>query len=410
MANNNSLAITVSMESLKQMAKTLSPDISICIRGRHAVGKSEGVYQVAADLRHEAYKDPEFCAKVTKALAKERSVVKILKRNNSEIWKYEFGLPVVERRLSQMTEGDMIGLPFMEVRPSGEHATAYKPVDWLVNASDFPVVLFLDERNRALEQVKQAVFQIADSKAYYSLLLHEGTRVFVAENVGDEYTVQQQDPAEISRTATVELDPTPSEWIKYAESIQVDQALIEFIRQNEQFLEHKGVFEPMKKYPDRRAWIRLDEQLRGANLYEHPDNHVFYVMATAMVGVEAGIKFTNFCKTRDRQVSAEEILRDWEKAKKKLGNTTVNRLGECGEKVVSYLTKPDAKTKKERPVTKEQVEQLALFLKDLPGELFMTYYMPLVPRRDLVLLLQPLCKDHLVNVVRPSAKKAPEGK
>jgi hypothetical protein len=133
-------------------------------------------------------------------------------------------------------------------------------------------------------------------------------------------------------------------------------------------------------------------------------------MATAMVGVEAGIKFTNFCKTRDRQVSAEEILRDWEKAKKKLGNTTVNRLGECGEKVVSYLTKPDAKTKKERPVTKEQVEQLALFLKDLPGELFMTYYMPLVPRRDLVLLLQPLCKDHLVNVVRPSAKKAPEGK
>lgn len=403
MSSNNSLSITVSMESLKAMAKTLSPDVSICIRGRHAVGKSESVYQVAGDLRHDAYKDPEFCRKVTKALSKERSVLKVLKRHGADVWKYEFGLPVVERRLSQMTEGDMIGLPFMELRESGEQATAYKPCDWLVNAADFPVVLFLDERNRALEQVKQAVFQIADSKAYYSLNLHDGTRVFVAENVGDEYTVQQQDPAEISRTATVELDPTPVEWLKYVESIGVDQSLIEFIRQNENFLEHKGVFEPMKKYPDRRAWVKLDEQLRRANLYETPDNMVFHVLATAMVGVEAGIKFTNFCKTRDRQVSAQEILADWDKAKKKLGQTTVNRLGECGAKLVTYLTKPDSKTKKLREVSDDQIQQLAAFLTELPAELFMVYYMPVIQRRDIVQRLNPLCKEHLLKVTRPTA-------
>jgi hypothetical protein len=233
--------------------------------------------------------------------------------------------------------------------------------------------------------------------------------VIVAENVGDEYTVQQQDPAEISRTATVELDPTPAEWIKYSESIGVDQSLIEFIRQNEQFLEHKGVFEPMKKYPDRRAWVRMDQQLREGNFYEHPENHIFYVIATSMVGVEAGIKFTNFCKTRDRQVSAEEILRDWDKAKKKLGNATVNRLGECGQKVVSYLTKPDSKTKKDREISDDEIVQLSLFLKDLPGELFMTYYMPIVNRRDLVLKLQPLCKEHLLTVTRPG-KKVTESK
>ena len=43
----------------------------VLLRGRHGVGKSEVVYQVAEDL----------------------------------------GLPVVERRASQMTEGDLIGLP-----------------------------------------------------------------------------------------------------------------------------------------------------------------------------------------------------------------------------------------------------------------------------------------------------------
>ena len=43
----------------------------VLIRGRHGIGKSELVYQTAKDL----------------------------------------GLPVVERRASQMTEGDLLGLP-----------------------------------------------------------------------------------------------------------------------------------------------------------------------------------------------------------------------------------------------------------------------------------------------------------
>ena len=46
----------------------------ILLRGRHGIGKSEVVYQTAEDL----------------------------------------GLPVVERRASQMTEGDLVGLPVID--------------------------------------------------------------------------------------------------------------------------------------------------------------------------------------------------------------------------------------------------------------------------------------------------------
>ena len=48
----------------------------ILIRGRHGVGKSEVVYQLAHDL----------------------------------------GLPVVERRASQMTEGDLLGMPSTRIQ------------------------------------------------------------------------------------------------------------------------------------------------------------------------------------------------------------------------------------------------------------------------------------------------------
>ena len=140
------------------------------------------------------------------------------------VWTHDMGLPVIERRLSQMSEGDTIGLPKMEGR-----FTSFKPCDWLICSCDFPVLLFLDERNRALEQVKQSVFQLADSKAFYGHRLHPETIIVIAENIGDAYTVNQSDPAEISRAATVHLDPTKEEFIDYI-SNKCDSALVEIGR------------------------------------------------------------------------------------------------------------------------------------------------------------------------------------
>ena len=79
---------------------------SVLIRGRHGVGKSQVAYQTANDL----------------------------------------GLPVVEQRASQMTEGDLLGLPSPHMsKVNGHDAAALRPFAWLVKACTEPVVLFLDE-------------------------------------------------------------------------------------------------------------------------------------------------------------------------------------------------------------------------------------------------------------------------
>ena len=57
----------------------------LLLRGRHGVGKSQVVYQVADAL----------------------------------------GLPVIERRASQMTEGDLVGLPCID-----GNRTTFNPPDW----------------------------------------------------------------------------------------------------------------------------------------------------------------------------------------------------------------------------------------------------------------------------------------
>lgn len=339
--------VQVEMEQLQKLLVAFGPEISVCIRGRHAVGKSEGTYQSAALMRDDFYKDE----------ANQR------KYN----WKYEQGLPVVERRLSQLTEGDLTGMPDLGAE---RKSTAFKPCDWLIDATERPVVLFLDERNRALEGVKQAVFQLMDSRAFYGYKLHPGTRVIVAENVGDLYNVQQTDPAEVSRAATVELKPSVDEWIKYASLPGKCHPLtVDFIRQNREFLEFdpddqsktKKAYESNKKYPDRRSWFKLDQQLQRTKLIDTPFENLFYTMVASMVGIEAALKFTDFAKNYDRQISLKDVLSDWPKAKLRLGTAaTTPKYMEIADKLKIFF--------KNEILSDAQAKQLGLFMADCPSE------------------------------------------
>lgn len=328
--------IQVTMTSLKTLLKGVSPDVVVSIRGRHAVGKSEAVAQFAAEM----------------------------------------GLPLQMRRLSQMTEGDLLGLPSEVKTKGGAKATTFNPCEWFLDACERPMVLFLDERNRALEAVKQAIFEICDSRQFYGHKLHPETRVIIAENVGDSYQVQACDPAEVSRTVTVELEPSLQEWLDYAKG-KCHEATIEFIRQEgEKVLEFKGsngAFEPNKKYPDRRSWFKLDKELQRNDLFEKPEELSFFIMAAGFLGPEVGQKFTNFCKSRDKQVSVKDILTSWAKAKARLSGNGKREIS--NEKYVEIVHKfKDWLDKQENVMTDEQVDQYKLFMEDCPPEPRMTCF------------------------------------
>ena len=129
----------------------------VLIRGRHGVGKSEVVYQIAAAL----------------------------------------GMPVVERRASQMTEGDLVGLPSTD-----GNVTSFNPPDWFKTACDNPVVLFLDEVDRATIEVRQGIFELTDSRKLNGHTLDNDTLIFAAVNGGEhgaQYQVGEMDPAELDR-------------------------------------------------------------------------------------------------------------------------------------------------------------------------------------------------------------------
>lgn len=322
--------IAVTMTNLKRLLVNLSPEVVVSIRGRHAVGKSEAVAQVAMEL----------------------------------------GLPLQMRRLSQMTEGDLLGMPGTTRTPGGNEATTFHPCAWFIEACEKPMVLFLDERNRALDAVKQSIFEICDSRQFYGHKLHPLTRVIIAENVGDSYQVQQCDPAEVSRTVTVELDPTVAEWLDYAKT-KCHEATIQFIQsEGEKALEFRattGAYEANKKYPDRRSWFKLDAELQRLGLFDKPEEHLFAVMASGFLGPEVGMKFHHFCKNLDRQVSAKDILEDWKKAAKRLTNNGKREIS--NEKFVELVNKlGDHLGKKDATLDDAQADQLKAFMEACPPE------------------------------------------
>jgi hypothetical protein len=350
-------AIQVSMKDLVKLVTALSPDIPVCIRGRHAVGKSEGVVQISSLLRSDFYKNPENCAKMVEALKEEPTVAAALAASKDGIWTYEMGMPVIQRRLSQMTEGDVTGLPSLTGR-----GTTFKPCTWLMDACEFPSVVFLDERNRALDGVKQACFELMDSKAFYGNRLHRDSRIVVAENVGDQYSVNSNDPAEISRAATVELAPDAEEWVLYCQSKGIHSYVIDFIRANKGMLEHlDGSFEANTKYPDRRSWFKLAKELDRLGLFETPENHLFYTMTGSMVGVVAALAFKKYCCNVDKNITAEDIVKNWASAKAKLGSkVTHERYMELGKKLIDHLKKVK--------LTEDQGKELGKWMHDSPAE------------------------------------------
>ena len=238
----------------------------ILIRGRHGIGKSTIVYQIAEQR----------------------------------------GLPVVERRASQMTEGDLLGLPKVE-----GNVTQWLAPEWLHDACNNAVVLFLDEVDRATMEVRQGIFELCDSRKIAGYSLHPDTVIFACVNGGgdhgDQYQVGEMDPAELDRYTVFDVKPTVEDWLSWADG-NVSQVIWDFINDNHNHLEHNDDYEPNKVYPSRRSWERLSRTIGDQDVKALANSGILYHLTTGFVGFEAGVALVDYVKNYNKIVTVEEIL------------------------------------------------------------------------------------------------------
>lgn len=268
------------------IAKELPPQIALLIKGETGVGKSAITRQIGSLL----------------------------------------DLPVIDIRLSLRNEGDMIGLPDQGAS-SKRGVTCFAPPAWLMRACSEPVVLFLDEFNRAEKQVQNAAFQLVldrslgenpDGEPYE---LHPETRIVAAINEGYEYIgVEDMDAALVRRFFACEFAASFADWRKWALSenedgeTRVDRGIVEFLSENtDHWNADLSKVEPGSVFPTPATWHRLSDTFRymGAapseNLGQKMASVAYHVSCTA-VGTTASAALRNWVESAVQSVRAEEIF------------------------------------------------------------------------------------------------------
>jgi hypothetical protein len=327
----------------------------ILIRGRHGVGKSEIVYQIAEDL----------------------------------------GLPVVERRASQMTEGDLLGMPSPElIEINGERASVFRPFAWFIQACTEPVVLFLDEVDRAVTEVRQGIFELTDSRKLAGWALHPETVVFAAINGGEhgsQYQVNEMDPAELDRYTVFDVEPTIEDWLDWAKD-NTHNLVWDFINQNRSHLEHNDDFEPNKVYPSRRSWKRFNDCLVEGKMLTGEFNATLFNLGCAFVGFEAAVSFNDFLKTYEHQVTVEDLL-----DKGMIERTNKFDINDHS----AMVEKLDAAGVFKKALTEEQAENISSYFVSLPSEVAMKLWQAIgtAENQENIVAIHSRTHEYLVKIL-----------
>ena len=242
------------------------------------------------------------------------------------------GERVVILFLGQMSDpGDLIGLPRLNTETG---KTDFMPPYWFPTDGK-PVVLFLDELNRARPEVLQTIMDLTLNRTLAGKKLPEGSRVISAVNDGEEYQLTDLDPALVSRFNIYEFRPTVQEWLLWAAQKKLDNRVICFISENPEMLdgaEFTREDQGLEKSPDRRAWERVSNILQ-----QNEVSSLLKTIIAGVIGMPAASKFFASIN-QNRLPSAKDILLgDFAKQKTALKKCKVPELAAINESIFRFI-------------------------------------------------------------------------
>jgi MoxR-like ATPases len=286
--------ISVNTTELLQVLDITPPDHNIMLVGRHGIGKSE----ILTDY---------FSGK---------------------------GMPVVALFLGQMSDpGDLIGIPN---RNEQTGKTDFMPPYWFP-LDGRPIVLFLDELNRARPEILQTIMDLALNRKLAGRQLPPGSRIISAVNAGDEYQLTDLDPALVSRFNILNFRPTVQEWLLWARKTGVDGRVTDFIEENPIWLDKdpdakEGADTGLDKTPDRRGWKRVSDIISGSSEL----GGTLTKAISSVVGPKAASALISNVSTR-KIVSGREVLSAFPKVRERLAGYELHQLSVVNDSIFRCL-------------------------------------------------------------------------
>ncbi len=243
------------------------------------------------------------------------------------------GFKVVSLFLGQMSDpGDLIGIPHKNEKTGH---TEFMPPYWFPT-DNTPVVLFLDELNRARPEVLQTIMDLALNRKLAGRSLPAGSRIISAVNNGEEYQLTDLDPALVSRFNIYEFVPSVQDWLLWANKNGIDERITTYISANPKALDNHVSAEDLdnlEKTPDRRGWARVSEII--CDKPELKQSHKS--MIAGIVGAVAANRFFEFLDHNHLLTAKELLLGSFETNRKKLESYKTPQLATINDAIFVYL-------------------------------------------------------------------------
>jgi hypothetical protein len=221
----------------------------------------------------------------------------------------ELKIGFIDLRLAQQEPGDLIGIPYQK-----EGRTYWAKPNWFPEDGT-KGILFLDEINRAPNDVRQAVFQLVLDKKMHTHTLPSGWAIVSAMNPSNgAYQVEDLDPAMVRRFSTVVLEPDTDAWLKWADKNSVHHSITSFINAHNDMLcvqEQSSI----ETKPSADGYRMLSCVMQAGVIPEGCEAEIY----KGLIGKEQSLALLKYQREAyNKPVSGSEILKDYPKVKAKV--------------------------------------------------------------------------------------------
>ncbi len=256
----------------------------VCIWGRHGIGKTELVQELAQSL----------------------------------------GFQLVYLAPAQFEEmGDLTGMPKVTRDEAGREVTRLMPPDW-VPKTPGPGILLLDDVNRADDRILRGLMQLLQQYEMVSWSLPEDWHIILTANPdGGDYSVTPMDDAMITRMLHLTMDFDVKSWGLWAERAGIDPRGINFV------LSYPEVVNGQRTTP--RTLVQFFREIQKMEDLEEQLSLV-KMLGDACLDAETTAAFIAFVqKGLDRLPEPEVLLNVT--AQEELGTKLAPFIGEAGKNV-----------------------------------------------------------------------------
>jgi hypothetical protein len=222
----------------------------------------------------------------------------------------EFGLLLIDERLSQADPTDLRGFP--RINEELLVAQYIRMETYPVEGDELPEgyngwLLLFDEVTSAPSAIQAAAYKIILDRRVNQSKLHEKCYVAAAGNLEtDNAVVESMSTALQSRMVHFEVSVDPEQWVDWAESSDVDYRITGFVKHRPGLLYNFDPDHTDKTFACPRTWcfldrlikVRADQSIPGLSL----------VAGTVSQGVAQ--EFRTFCEIYTQLTSIDTVLAD----------------------------------------------------------------------------------------------------